>query len=123
MIRRPPRSTLFPYTTLFRSPNPCSVRPAASWRCCLLWPGKSQSMSAPFLGPGNGWRVGDVAPTMGNRSQHILRALQQRRVVAQIGQRQLGDAVVVDGNQVLGQLATFIGIDGGLQALDRKSVV
>src|SRR5256885_8071826 len=23
MIRRPPRSTLFPYTTLFRSPFPC----------------------------------------------------------------------------------------------------
>src|SRR2546422_4832046 len=23
MIRRPPRSTLFPYTTLFRSPSPC----------------------------------------------------------------------------------------------------
>src|SRR2546426_6528739 len=23
MIRRPPRSTLFPYTTLFRSPHPC----------------------------------------------------------------------------------------------------
>src|SRR6266581_7325394 len=27
MIRRPPRSTLFPYTTLFRSPRSC-----ASWR-------------------------------------------------------------------------------------------
>src|SRR2546430_11653733 len=27
MIRRPPRSTLFPYTTLFRS---------LSWRCCSL---------------------------------------------------------------------------------------
>src|SRR2546430_17441566 len=26
MIRRPPRSTLFPYTTLFRSSNPCSAR-------------------------------------------------------------------------------------------------
>src|SRR5438105_9184317 len=25
MIRRPPRSTLFPYTTLFRSPKPDSV--------------------------------------------------------------------------------------------------
>src|SRR2546429_3033578 len=25
MIRRPPRSTLFPYTTLFRSPHPCSL--------------------------------------------------------------------------------------------------
>src|SRR2546425_10427123 len=27
MIRRPPRSTLFPYTTLFRSPFTLSVRP------------------------------------------------------------------------------------------------
>src|SRR2546430_5484268 len=25
MIRRPPRSTLFPYTTLFRSPDPCLI--------------------------------------------------------------------------------------------------
>src|SRR5260370_8609378 len=29
MIRRPPRSTLFPYTTLFRSPPP-----PACWTCC-----------------------------------------------------------------------------------------
>src|SRR5258708_17056069 len=34
MIRRPPRSTLFPYTTLFRSP---------------LYPGEMASTSAPFL--------------------------------------------------------------------------
>src|SRR6266496_6273871 len=27
MIRRPPRSTLFPYTTLFRSPRPPGARP------------------------------------------------------------------------------------------------
>src|SRR2546422_3640535 len=27
MIRRPPRSTLFPYTTLFRSQRPCAGRP------------------------------------------------------------------------------------------------
>src|SRR2546430_7761166 len=25
MIRRPPRSTLFPYTTLFRSPTTCAI--------------------------------------------------------------------------------------------------
>src|SRR5260221_2543809 len=35
MIRRPPRSTLFPYTTLFRSPthqdNESWERPPASW--------------------------------------------------------------------------------------------
>src|SRR5260370_17052062 len=30
MIRRPPRSTLFPYTTLFRS--------ASSWKCCWSAP-------------------------------------------------------------------------------------
>src|SRR5258708_12772187 len=29
MIRRPPRSTLFPYTTLFRSENPWPQRPLA----------------------------------------------------------------------------------------------
>src|SRR2546427_3330654 len=27
MIRRPPRSTLFPYTTLFRSPTAAALRP------------------------------------------------------------------------------------------------
>src|SRR5215208_5362110 len=31
MIRRPPRSTLFPYTTLFRSPGPTR---SCCWRCC-----------------------------------------------------------------------------------------
>src|SRR3712207_8835970 len=30
MIRRPPRSTLFPYTTLFRSLTPAKVPPATS---------------------------------------------------------------------------------------------
>src|SRR3712207_7708959 len=30
MIRRPPRSTLFPYTTLFRSPRAGSVNAAAA---------------------------------------------------------------------------------------------
>src|SRR2546422_6381010 len=36
MIRRPPRSTLFPYTTLFRS---CSVlhRGTRCWICCITW--------------------------------------------------------------------------------------
>src|SRR3712207_7206743 len=30
MIRRPPRSTLFPYTTLFRSGRPRSIRPRSA---------------------------------------------------------------------------------------------
>src|SRR2546430_4411094 len=34
MIRRPPRSTLFPYTTLFRSRSRGSIAPPPSWGRC-----------------------------------------------------------------------------------------
>src|SRR6266487_5409694 len=38
MIRRPPRSTLFPYTTLFRSrPTTSSPSTCISRRCCSSW--------------------------------------------------------------------------------------
>src|SRR5258708_18316680 len=39
MIRRPPRSTLFPYTTLFRSANPNELNQDDArygFRCCHL---------------------------------------------------------------------------------------
>src|SRR2546426_8343175 len=36
MIRRPPRSTLFPYTTLFRSRRPSSLAPARRGTCAML---------------------------------------------------------------------------------------
>src|SRR6266511_4432755 len=45
MIRRPPRSTLFPYTTLFRSAPGCRSwyrRPRA---CCPWWRGRSDRKS------------------------------------------------------------------------------
>src|SRR5438552_12375254 len=35
MIRRPPRSTLFPYTTLFRSTSTVSIPPFR--RCSHIW--------------------------------------------------------------------------------------
>src|SRR3712207_8362606 len=41
MIRRPPRSTLFPYTTLFRSPG-CS-RFGVVPECCMSRPARGQS--------------------------------------------------------------------------------
>src|SRR2546425_5184623 len=34
MIRRPPRSTLFPYTTLFRSPDDAVVAPVGDDMAC-----------------------------------------------------------------------------------------
>src|SRR5690349_22071046 len=36
MIRRPPRSTLFPYTTLFRSPEIIALAVAAALSLCLF---------------------------------------------------------------------------------------
>src|SRR2546428_9258323 len=50
MIRRPPRSTLFPYTTLFRSPwSPKSPRRTFRLPWCSispLWPGSRRARSA-----------------------------------------------------------------------------
>src|SRR5260370_25735839 len=46
MIRRPPRSTLFPYTTLFRS---AGARPRSPWR--VAWPGRGHAGRAPTPRP------------------------------------------------------------------------
>src|SRR2546427_3703614 len=49
MIRRPPRSTLFPYTTLFRSTRAFSAnaaRQAAAWSCPRI-PSRARPGSAP----------------------------------------------------------------------------
>src|SRR5688572_31148202 len=54
MIRRPPRSTLFPYTTLFRSvPGPLARGPAAAaWALeAARHAGCQPSRSPPFLSP------------------------------------------------------------------------
>src|SRR2546425_2414922 len=53
MIRRPPRSTLFPYTTLFRSCRGSRSRGAASTRP-RLWPARSKRgdpSCAAWVGP------------------------------------------------------------------------
>src|SRR6478672_12866939 len=42
MIRRPPRSTLFPYTTLFRSPGPVLDDPRGSAAPGSSPPGRSE---------------------------------------------------------------------------------
>src|SRR5258708_10989334 len=45
MIRRPPRSTLFPYTTLFRSFVPLSCTSDKLMRCILVIPAGSFEQS------------------------------------------------------------------------------
>src|SRR5256885_7619692 len=56
MIRRPPRSTLFPYTTLFRS---AAVRPAE--------PGRLAARRRPRLGRLQGGQLGADPPAVGCR--------------------------------------------------------
>src|SRR3712207_7288401 len=46
MIRRPPRSTLFPYTTLFRS-SPSARRPVSSATERERWTGWSSPCASP----------------------------------------------------------------------------
>src|SRR2546422_8821507 len=75
MIRRPPRSTLFPYTTLFRSVRP-SGRPAGAAR---MRPGRvvgAALLAVLALGP--------VLP-MGGMRQYVLHVLIQIFVWSFIG--------------------------------------
>src|SRR2546422_6674764 len=94
MIRRPPRSTLFPYTTLFRSPRPVAC-PAWASRSCRFsrWP--------------RGWNGGgaDVAET--ERSEEHTSELQSRlhlvcRLLLEKKKRQVRGASLGD---LIGMLA------------------
>src|SRR5438477_9483630 len=52
MIRRPPRSTLFPYTTLFRSwrsENTCGNSAGSSRATWMRWRNTLRSGARPFL--------------------------------------------------------------------------
>src|SRR2546427_841998 len=65
MIRRPPRSTLFPYTTLFRSAvgrAACDANGAMTWHA----PGVCLSICAPV--PASRYAVGDRKSTRLNSS-------------------------------------------------------
>src|SRR2546422_4183217 len=74
MIRRPPRSTLFPYTTLFRSlagqvePSPGTLCAAAAGDCCRS--------SRPEPAPSPSGRASDGFPD--NRSEEHTSELQSR---------------------------------------------
>src|SRR2546428_10315006 len=73
MIRRPPRSTLFPYTTLFRSTRSCS-----SFSCAITPPEKGLTMAnkvALVTGAG----TGDECDLVGQgRSEEHTSELQSR---------------------------------------------
>src|SRR5260370_14694124 len=72
MIRRPPRSTLFPYTTLFRSvwaPNARRVSVVGSFN---FWDGRKHAMQA--RGGSGVWEL--FVPGVGERSEEHTSELQ-----------------------------------------------
>src|SRR3712207_8754971 len=77
MIRRPPRSALFPYTTLFRSGHLCASRPvsASSAHFEALHCLGSQSGLSLWLQPG--WPP--VIPNSKRRSEEHTSELQSRQ--------------------------------------------
>src|SRR3712207_7860066 len=52
MIRRPPRSTLFPYTTLFRSTRAETAKPEVLGKQVPSSAAKAPEFTIDFIGPG-----------------------------------------------------------------------
>src|SRR3712207_8346393 len=69
MIRRPPRSTLFPYTTLFRSPaRPGACAARAPRELCKGFPEGREGVAGLDLPPEDRRRRGDRKSTRLNSS-------------------------------------------------------
>src|SRR2546427_4590996 len=63
MIRRPPRSTLFPYTTLFRSPGSAgSGQPGSAAAPFLDWPRRGAGGPPKAASEAFGLSTGPAAP-------------------------------------------------------------
>src|SRR5258706_3206610 len=125
MIRRPPRSTLFPYTTLFRSPG--QVEALAGWRLeeAIVLLGMYQLISgllATFVEPNLAWFANKVisgelddlllkpAPSLFTASLGMC----QPWALLQVG---LGAAIVVAGVAPLGAQLTAAGVASALLLL------
>src|SRR5256885_5720751 len=72
MIRRPPRSTLFPYTTLFRSPS----LKVSFFRCSAIRPRGSNSVSQAGHTTRSSRMLADAWYTFWHRSEEHTSELQ-----------------------------------------------
>src|SRR6266511_5748549 len=86
MIRRPPRSTLFPYTTLFRSPAQHATRTGmrALWGSC--WPGRSEEHTSELQ----------------SRENRVCRLLLEKK--KNTNRRQTGRKVTKDHYSIAGEI-------------------
>src|SRR3712207_7046695 len=83
MIRRPPRSTLFPYTTLFRSGQADEHRSAQvgdfGRRCRAFGPALLEPRHCRFVDVMHDERIAGVEQAAGHRSEEHTSELQSRQ--------------------------------------------
>src|SRR5258707_9248931 len=86
MIRRPPRSTLFPYTTLFRSPFfsassiPAVLKSRFADRACTTPAQRVQHGQCPkLLSRGNGIRSEEHTSELQSRQYLVCRLLLEKK--------------------------------------------
>src|SRR2546422_6143155 len=78
MIRRPPRSTLFPYTTLFRSGGSAAARRRRSPRASAPPPPDPTSRSRPGARGGR-WRSEEHTSELQSRLHLVCRLLLEKK--------------------------------------------
>src|SRR2546421_7743953 len=81
MIRRPPRSTLFPYTTLFRSPaHPLDAPNAASAGHTMQSARSAAKTKWPIrASAGRAWRSEEHTSELQSRSDLVCRLLLEKK--------------------------------------------
>src|SRR5437899_8081396 len=80
MIRRPPRSTLFPYTTLFRSSKSVNGWPRTMGMCIARkYCGSTPRMSASGSSPGGGRRSEEHTSELQSLRHLVCRLLLEKK--------------------------------------------
>src|SRR3712207_8004289 len=77
MIRRPPRSTLFPYTTLFRSPLDRVIHTIGPWPVKVS--SKYGQIGGSWIYPMKNAKTGEDLVSIGFRSEEHTSELQSRQ--------------------------------------------
>src|SRR2546426_9133730 len=95
MIRRPPRSTLFPYTTLFRSPLGRAPPRSRSARAAPLADSQGVSAAAPTAHPGSPARSEEHTSELQSPCNLVCRLLLEKKKKSKY------DTRIRDGDKVI----------------------